>query len=445
VASIARLAKVLQPLLTTVADAAAAESGFVRRVRKVTGAAFVQALVFGWLGRPDASLGELAQAAGRCGLAISAQGLDQRFTAEAAECLKRVLAAAAGVLVAAAGAVPVPLLGRFAGVYVSDSSTIMLPDALAGVWAGCGGRVATNTRAGLKVHARWELGSGRLELLPLTAARTSDQASDQAAAPLPAGALRLVDLGYITLARLAAFLAAGVEVVCRLPARPALFDAEGDRWEVGALLAAQRGDAVDLAVRLGRAERVPLRLVARRLPPAAAEQRRRRIRQEAKRAGRAPCQARLALADWDAYVTTVGPDRLTLAEALTLARARWQVELLFKLWKQHGRVDEWRSANPWRILTEVYAKLLALLIQHWCLLLACWADPRRSLVKAAQLVRAHAPLLALARGHLPALRAALAALRDGLAHAGRVTTRRRDPATADRLLAPDAWLADPLP
>jgi hypothetical protein len=372
------VAKALQGLLTTTADAAAAESGFVQRARKVTGANFVQALVFGWLGRPGASLGELAQAAATCGLAISAQGLAQRFTERAADCLGRVLGAALGVAVAASAPVPLALLARFNGVYISDSTTVMLPDCLAGVWAGCGGRVATNTQAGLKVHARWELASGQLALLPLTAARTSDQAADEAAPPLPAGALRLLDLGYITLRRLGEFLAQGVGVVCRLPARPALFDGESCRWEVGALL---------------------------------------------------------ALADWDAYITTVGPDRLTLAEGLALARARWQVALLFKLWKQHGRLDAWRSAKPWRILSEVYAKLVALLIQHWCLLLAAWADPRRSLVKAAQLVRAFALLLALARGHLPALRRALAHLADALPRVGHVATRRQSPATAHRLLA----------
>jgi hypothetical protein len=137
----------------------------------------------------------------------------------------------------------------------------------------------------------------------------------------------------------------------------------------------------------------------------------------------------------------VGPERLSAEEGLVLARVRWQVELLFKLWKQHGQVDQWRSAHPWRILTEVYAKLLALLIQHWCLLLVSWADPRRSLVKAAQVVRDHAPLLALAAGRTAALAAALATLAAGLARAGRVTKRRLAPATADRLLAlPEALM-----
>ncbi|MDQ2784633.1 MAG: hypothetical protein M3Y58_06485 [Chloroflexota bacterium] len=49
--SVADLATTLQPLMTTVADQAARESGFIQRVPTLTGAAFVQALVFGsWTG-----------------------------------------------------------------------------------------------------------------------------------------------------------------------------------------------------------------------------------------------------------------------------------------------------------------------------------------------------------------------------------------------------------
>ena len=432
--SVTCLATTLQPLLTTVADQAARESGFVRRVRRLTGATFVQTLVFGWLGRPDASYSALVQTGAACGLTITPQGLAQRFTPEAAACLQAVLEAAMRQVLAAAP-VPLPILRRFRGVYLADSTTITLPDALAAVWPGCGGRLATNTQAALKVQVRWEFTSGALALLPLQAGRESDQAADRAAPPLPPGALRLVDLGYAQLRQLARWARQRVYVLCRLSARPAVFDQAGRRWTAAALLRAQRADTVDLPVTLGVAERVPVRLIARRVPPALAAERRRRMRAEAKREGRMVSQDRLALADWDAYITTVPPEQLTAEEALTLSRARWQVELLFKLWKQHGRVDEWRSAQPWRILCEVYAKLLAMLIQHWCLLLVCWADPRRSLVKAAMVVRQHATALACARARPARLRAALRTLADCLAQAGRLDTRRRRPSTAQLLCA----------
>src|SRR3989440_10018405 len=44
-------------------------------------------------------------------------------------------------------------------------------------------------------------------------------------------------------------------------------------------------------------------------------------------------------------------------------------------------------ANPWRVLCELYAKLIGLLLQHWLILLFAWQDEQRSLVKLAQVVR----------------------------------------------------------
>ena len=435
--SITALAPTLQRLLPPVADRAAQPSRLIRRRGgKVTGANFVQTCVFGWLSHPDASLSQLAQTAATCGLDITPQGLDERFTPEAATCLKTVLEAAMREL-PAADPVALPILRRFNGVWLWDSTTITLPDELAAVWPGCGGRVATNTRAALKVQVRWEFTTGALDLTQLQPGRGSDRAAADQAAPLPAGALRVTDLGYVSLPRLTALTAQGVLVLCRLPAHVAVFDQAGRQWAAAALLT-QRGagqETVDLDVTLGVAERVPVRLVARRVPPAVAAQRRRQWRKAAQREGRTVSKARLALAGWDAYLTTVPRAQLAAEEAVVLVRARWQIELLFKLWKQHGQLDAWRSGKPWRILCEVYAKLLAMLVQHWCLLLRCWADPARSLVKAAAVVREHAVVLAGARGATAEVVRALGILFDALGAAGRVTTRQSQPATAHRLLA----------
>jgi len=44
--------------------------------------------------------------------------------------------------------------------------------------------------------------------------------------------------------------------------------------------------------------------------------------------------------------------------------ARWQLELLFKLWKQHAGCDESVSRKPYRGAAEVFAKLIAVVLQH---------------------------------------------------------------------------------
>ncbi len=179
-----------------------------------------------------------------------------------------------------------------------------------------------------------------------------------------------------------------------------------------------------------------MRLLAVRVAPSVAEARRRKRRAAAKREGRQPPAATLALADWTVYVTNVPAERLTLADACVLGRARWQVELLFKLWKQHGHLDTSRSSQPWRVLCEVYAKLIALVIQHWLLLLGCWDRPDRSLVRAAQTVREHALGLVQALGQPARLRQALAALVRCLGVGCRIAKRAARPSAYQLWLDP---------
>ena len=108
---------------------------------------------------------------------------------------------------------------------------------------------------------------------------------------------------------------------------------------------------------------------------------------------------------------------LSFEQVLALLRARWQVELLFKLWKESGLLDDWKASDPWRILCEVYAKLLAMVVQHWFVLLSCWDDPHRSLSSVAEVLREQVPTLVHGLlGHMPlgrALRLVLQSVRGG--------------------------------
>jgi hypothetical protein len=448
------LSTTLCELLTSTARRLARVHGGVKRRSRFAGDTLVQTLVLGWLSNPRASLRQLCQMAAVRGVVITPQGLEQRFTAELARSLQAVLVAAAQTLVAAREPVAIPLLQRFTGVYLTDTTTISLPSALAEVWPGCGGNPGQG-EAALKLPVSYEIARGSLSGLSLEDGRRHDRTTPVAHATYPANSLVVRDLGFFRLADLAAYSAAGVGFLTRLQAGTVVWTQDGQRHETGALLDAQRVRQqaaqptsgprtpveVDLPVALGASERVPARLLAERVPRAVRRQRQARLRREARKKRQRLRPERLALAGWTVLVTNQPVARLSLSEALALLRARWQIELLFKLWKQDGQLATWRSAKPWRILCEVYAKLIGLLIQHWLTLTAGWDAPGHSLVAAAQVVREHATMLAHSIDRPRRLRETLAAIQHCLPSAGRLNPRRKQPNTYQRLTDPDGTRA----
>lgn len=418
----------MQTLMTTTAERVGRSSGFVQRQSKLTAAVFVQTLVFGWLANPSASRDELSQAAALAGVGISAQGLDERLNEAAVVFLRAMVEETIGqVLYSEPTAIAI--WQRFNGVYVIDSTVILLPAALAEEWRGCG-----EEQASLKLPVRLNLSTGEVRVY-LEAGRVHDQKTALQRESLPAGALRLADLGFFDLDVLASLAAQGVFWLVRYKVNTVLLDETGARLNLVARLHATEQTLLEWPIQLGAEHHLPARLVAQRVPPPVAEERRRKARQAARRRGQIVSAARLRLADWTLLLTNAPAALMSPAEALVVAAARWQIELLFKLWKSHGHLDESRSSIPHKVLCEVYAKLIAVIIQHWVCLIRLWSLPDHSLVKAAQSIRKQA--LGLLRD-LPVLSLfsrAIRILSDALAAGCRINKSRQRTPTFQRLLA----------
>jgi hypothetical protein len=255
---ISHVAQAMQTVLSTVSNAAARTAGFIKRQRKLTGATFVQTLVFGWLANPAATYDELSQTAQTLGVEITPQAIEPRFTKEAAERLKTVLDASVSQVIAAEPQA-VPILLRFNGVLIDDSSWIVLPDALAEIWRGCGGNTENNTQSALKVHLRWDLCTGAFDHLTLTDGTTHDRTVACQAETPPPGSLRLADLGYFSLDELTALDAKGVFWLTRVKPNCALFDRSGHRRELASWLDEQGADEVEWTILLGAAAQLETR------------------------------------------------------------------------------------------------------------------------------------------------------------------------------------------
>lgn len=442
--TVAQVVETLSRIVGEEADELAREVGFIQRERALSGADFVQSLIFGWLQEPEITLDGLTQVLQRREVSISASGLTQRFVPEAASLLQRVLQRLSAEQMEVAP-VESALLKQFCAVILEDSSSIVLPPALVEVWRGCGGSVGAS-EAAIKLFVRWDVLRGQLHGLGLSDARCNDHRGPLAVEDLPAGSLYVADLGFFGVERLRTVAHGSVErpqgkrfFVSRMQVKTGLLTRQGHRIVLAGVLPQQVGQVVEFGALLGVAGRLPVRVILQRVPGEVAEERRERIRETAQAHGREADAEVLALADWTIVVTNVPRCRLSVEQVLVILRLRWQIERLFRLWKEYGKIDEWRTKKPWRILCEVYAKLCAMLIQHWLIQLGCWQDPHRSLVKAAQVVRREAGRLmsALYEGQVaPTVIAILRCMGSGC----RLNTRKTNPNTSQFVMGtPLVW------
>lgn len=323
------------------------------------------------------------QAAANAGMDLSTPGLDNRINMKGAAFLKALLDKALETTVTVDDEVA-SVLSRFNGVYVADSSIVSLPDELSGIYQGNNGE----TDAAVKISVEYDLVGGEMGLW-LTDGKVHDQNTPLVERTLPKGALHLRDLGYYDLSRLAQDDERGVKWVSRYKTRTKVFMRGGKELNLVKYLSKHGQTACDLEIELGIG-RLPCRLIALPVPVDQIERRIQRLEKDGKRKQRPVSDTSRALANWTILITNVSVDRLTSLEALHLMATRWQIELLFKLWKSHGHLDKTRSSDPERVLCEFYAKLLAVLLQHWMLVVSCWHLLDRSLHRAAQIIRKRA-------------------------------------------------------
>jgi Transposase DDE domain len=425
---LATVGAALQRLFGDLAQAAADESGVIKRTRKFSALSLVRTFVLGFLQDPKSSDEKLAQFAVQCGVDVTPQAIEQRHTPQMVDFLRNLFQKATKVIVGSSKTLA-PILERFRSVTLLDSSTISLPDQAQEQYRGCGAR-GGGGKAAMKLQTEWDLRSGALTHVEIEEGRSCDNTSSRQDARRGPGSLRIADLGYFDLAVFADMQVAGEYFLSRLQfgtrvllgavsaASSAVLAtsaavSEAMSQEATAVLEAidllpwlvgqwrlQSGAFVDREIMLGQKQRLRCRLIAWRLPQEQADRRRAKLRQEMQsRKGREPSAERLAWCDWSILVTNVGEAMLTPKEAVVLYRTRWQVELLFKRWKSQGLVAQLSGSTAERQMVRVWARLLAMLVQHWLVVGGMWGNADKSLSKASEAVRNFAGRLAAALGN----------------------------------------------
>jgi hypothetical protein len=437
--SVAELQPVLYDLFHDTAELLARHSGFCQRARKLTGSVFAQALVFSFLENPDATLDDFADIADEVlGISVTPQAFDKRFTPAAADFVRDLFLEAFNHSFNSLRPSLLPVLRRFRGVFLRDATLVGLPPCLAALFPGRGGLHAPHGRAAAaKLVFEAEVTTGEVTEVSVLAGLDNERTAEVAGKPLPEGALLLEDMGFFSGERLQACTDQGVYVLSRVPAWTAFFDEKGRRLDLVKELRHLKGHYLDRRIRILHGSKMEVRLLAVRVPDAEAEQRRERVRREAKQRGRPVSQKKLDLCEWNLLVTNAPAELLGRWEAHGLRRVRWQIELVFKVFKSEGRIDATRSQCPYRVLCELYAKLLGMVVQQWALLAAGYVMLRHSARRAARRVRQQARQLLKGLGCIETLLQEVLRLATRLQRRCQIKRRKATPSTLDRLVALD--------
>lgn len=434
---VAKSAVAMQAVFGTNLIDLARSSGCVRRQRKFSGVSLLRTLVLSLLHCPTAKNRDYRDTAARLGVSVSEEAIEQRFTERLVRFLSEALKLAVSQTLAAKP-LPTALLRKFTDVQIGDSSTINLPDELAEEFPSCGGS-GKAALAAMKIQLLWSLSTGKLLRWLIEPGRASDATSEIAAATPPVGALAIFDLGYFSLERFRRVGEADAYWISRFQHNTKIFEKVGKELSLLRYLKKHGASGlVDVVVLLGEKDRLPCRLIAVRVPPEVAARRRQQAREKARKHGREASQEYLESLEWTIFVTNCPCELLGWKEVVILYRARWQIELLFKLWKSHNRLAQRElDALPQRQMAVLYAKLIGVIVQHWILLTVTWNHCRRSLRKAAAVITTWIVLLGEAIDDCRRLRNLLRRLQEAIASAARVTRRKKHPSLFQLLENPE--------
>jgi hypothetical protein len=339
----------------------ARKTKFVRRESPLNGRVFLQALVFGCIEKPTATLKHWAQVCLDLGVTITPQGFDERINEYSLEFLRAMFDHA---MKRFRNDIPLPvdILQQFTAINIVDSSTKSLPDNLRAEYPGTGGN---GPAASLKVQLVFEFLLGNLEQIALRPGREPDQKYRAYLDIVKKGSLNLLDLGYFCLDAFKEVMDRQAYFLTRYLYGTGLSTPRGEPIDLLPGLQEATTSIVDREVRLGAGHQLPCRLIAFKVPQEVADRRRQKARETAQRKGRTPSKARLALLDWTIFVTNVPAALLSPEQVAVLYRVRWQIELVFKLWKSYCGLKRIAGVRKERVLTELYGKMIGIVLTHF--------------------------------------------------------------------------------
>lgn len=350
------ISRVLQKIFTANSiEKLAKESGFVKKSSPMTGNKFAHLCIGGIVEKGQMStLGELCTLAMQLDVAVCEQSLNERFNSRGVAFMKSVFDK---VLLQRFDNSTLDVLQSFSQINLEDSTQIKLPEHLESLFKGSGGNAS---KAMLKIDYTYDLKADNF-MLHLRQGRQSDGSM-----VLPDRIVReslwLRDLGYFRLDDFAKIEKEKAYYISRFKFKTHVYASADENAEpldlLGILDGMKANQVRNIMVFVGKTKRFSTRLTLQKVPKEIGDKRRESLKKDKKRKGAKVSKERLMFCDASAFITNLAVEEWTVYQVMKLYKIRWQIEILFKVWKSVLKIGQVRKMKADRFMCLLYGQLI---------------------------------------------------------------------------------------
>lgn len=318
------------------------------------------------------SLNQLAiEAMSEHDIDVSKQGIDKKFNDNTLSFLKLLIAKQ--LTVELDHQIEAGWLSPFNRITIKDGTRFELPGDYKDYLPGSGGSAS---KAGACLQFEFDLKSGHVIDLSLTPANRPDvRDAVEVLDTIENNDLVIRDLGYYAFSSFSNISSKGAFFISRLGSKTNVYEMKKDnlnKLDFKALyyqMKRHKLSSVYKDVFIGTEAKIPVRLAIELMPNAVYEQRMRKTCKIHKKKGYQTSEEYKFMSRFNLFITNVLKETLPDKVVSALYRMRWQIELIFKIWKSVIGIHHTRKMKYKRWLCLLHFKLLLMII-NWNIIMA---------------------------------------------------------------------------
>lgn len=249
-------------------------------------------------------------------------------------------------------------------ILIKDSVCFQIDESLKEIFPGSGG---DGSDASVKIQFEYDLLNGHINDLSLNAFCDQDAPNSLATIEkTTAGDLILRDLAYLNLEFLEQLdYIQGAFYIFRAHPNIYIYEKQEDRYvkidfsKITCYMKKHNITNMEQEVYLGQKKKLKTRLIIYLLPEQQIEKRLRKAKRRNKKDKRKTLskeyKARVSL---NLFVTNLSREQIRTEHIWNIYKIRWQIELMFKIWKSLCHIEKVKKVNRYRLQCYIYAKLI---------------------------------------------------------------------------------------